>query len=200
MLRMIQNAALAIGLVIHACACVGSPAEYNESENGVPTKQTSSIGEPMPNDVRRSWERGTYSTVLKHLVPIDSLIFVSDRTINISSEPMREISSRLSKETIDDFILSNRGSKRVEDRFDVYADIRLVNLDQPIDQELEALHRSYPNTTGVVQFSGVGLNSDATEALIYVEFAKMNRKSNKRFYIVKRSLKEGIDVEWFSAE
>jgi hypothetical protein len=171
----------------------------NKKLSKVKSEETNIINSPSPInlDSREGWEQGSYSTVLRNLVPIDSLAFVGSKTIKLQKLDILNNLDNVSQETINNFIEKNESIENVKDFFDVYADIELVKIENSVANSLQSIRKQHPKAEGVFLLSGVGLNEDASESLIYVEKYTLEGKVTKKICFIQRDTINGVKVSWF---
>lgn len=180
--------------------CNLSKAEKVKQDSAIPSttptpdpRFRSAAGDP---ELRKARENGTYSSALQRLVEVDSLIYVGRSTIGIPD--FSSLQNKLSRETIDDLITVNATSTPLPNAFDVYSNVKLVDVTQPT-QWLEKTGKGR-SSDGLLLMSKVGLNETGTEAVIYVEHYRPNGKVDKGFCVVVRDPLEGVDIRWIPAD
>lgn len=99
----------------------------------------------------------------------------------IPTEGLQGSLSSLKKETAEDFLLRNKQSAKLTDKFKLKVKINLVgeeidkifienNRNGSTENGWMIFHKRYPTADGIITLSRVGFNKEKTQALIFVAF------------------------------
>lgn len=190
---------LSVFLIFYSCGDEARNMHDNSGGNNVNTTPTplNKIGKIVSEEEREGWEIGSYSTLLKNYVPIDSLVFVGEKTIRLEDLSILNDLTNVSQETINNFIEKNKTSKKIKKHFDVYAKIDLIKVSDSIDVTLKLIKEKYPKSEGIILLSKIGTNNDSSQTLIYMEHYDLSGDINKQFCITSEDNGKVKNVEWF---
>jgi hypothetical protein len=95
---------------------------------------------------------------------LDSVYSLRERTF----EYLRENDITIDRETFDDFVKKNLKNYRLERKFNFRFEYVLYTPDYDEDWTWEEFYQKFPRFVGTTGVSRVGLNSDRTDALLYI--------------------------------
>jgi hypothetical protein len=147
-------------------------------------------------ELRQARETGTYSSVLQHLVEPDALVYISRTTVGVPD--IGTLDDKINSDTIQDFIEANTAQTQLRNKFDVYSDVKVVDVENPADF-LEEKRRDGIAGVGLLLMSRVGLNDRGTEAVIYVEHYQPQGGIDRIFCTVLRDAVKSVSVRCFAA-
>lgn len=118
---------------------------------------------------------------LSDLVHIDALIFVGEETI---TPPALNGLAEVNGDILADLNEKRDLHTKIDGRFDLPADVRLLKVDVSVESTLEKLRRMYPKSGGLIVLSRVGIGSDLEHGLVYVEHYRLDGTVKKGFCLV----------------
>jgi hypothetical protein len=192
-------------LIILFCSCNygvnNAQPRPNPANNNI---EKSTPGPSINNDTVRTNEVRTvdnnliFSLVLSENVPIDSITFVNQNTIKFDNYPALDKLTGVSPETIKNFIEINKDSVKIRNSFDVYAKIKLIELDDSIEKTIKKIQAKIPKSQGFVLFTRVGSNADTSQKLVYFEWYNLDGTIKKQFclFIYDRE-KNSLERKYF---
>lgn len=155
---------------------------------------------PCDFDCVEGLKYGSYATLLKHYLSIDSLVFVGQNTIQFADvDQLRQLTG-VSQETLDDFVEKNKNSEKLRKRFDVYAKISMIEVDESIEKTVDLIEKDNPDSEGLILMSRIGSSPDNSETLIYMEHYDLSNNVTKQFCLIRKMNGRVVtDVKWISA-